>query len=143
MDPEEAVLLGLTHDIGRIAIQTLPRAFAGVFTRLTERGCAPGYTEQMLFGMDHAEIGARILESWQFPGHFVEAVRFHHRPADSAPAREQSAALYLAEFWAETDEDLPCSRQLDAALAQTVLSFKDLAKIEKGQGTLSLLLNAA
>lgn len=143
MDPEEAVLLGLTHDIGRIAIQTLPRAFAGVFTRLTERGCAPGYTEQMLFGMDHAEIGARILESWQFPGHFVEAVRFHHRPADSAPARQQSAALYLAEFWAETDEDLPCSRQLDAALAQTMLSFKDLAKIEKGQGTLSLLLNAA
>jgi putative nucleotidyltransferase with HDIG domain len=148
MDPEEAVLLGLTHDIGRIAIQTLPGGIAGLFTRLTQRGCAPAYAEQMLFGMDHAEIGARILESWQFPGHFVDAVRFHHRPADSSLARPPSspamaAALYVAEFWAETDEDLPCSRHLDAALTQTMLSFEDLAKIARGQGTLSLLLNAA
>lgn len=37
-----------------------------------------------MFGTDHAEIGARILQNWSFPDNVVNAVRWHHEP-DLAP----------------------------------------------------------
>ena len=40
--------------------------------------------ERDMFGTDHAEIGARILQNWSFPDNVVNAVRWHHEP-DLAP----------------------------------------------------------
>ena len=34
----------------------------------------------MVIGTDHAEIGARILEKWDFPQDLVNAVNWHHDP---------------------------------------------------------------
>ena len=36
--------------------------------------------EQMLLGMNHAEIGARLAERWNFPEPLVDAIRYHHEP---------------------------------------------------------------
>ena len=37
--------------------------------------------EQEVFGIDHAEAGAILMESWHMPGEFAAAARWHHRPA--------------------------------------------------------------
>ena len=34
----------------------------------------------MIFGTDHAEIGALLLEKWSFPIEIVNSVRWHHDP---------------------------------------------------------------
>ena len=141
MPPDEALLLGLVHDIGRIAIATLPQNAGMAQARLMERGCPPVYAEQVLVGNDHAEIGAEVLRSWRFPTPLVEAVQLHHRPADS----DSLAAnlLYLAEFWAETDEDLPSIRHLNAALARTGFTLETLARVQHFDRSLARALKVA
>jgi len=140
-DPEEALLLGLVHDIGRIALQRIPQATAVAMARLTERGCPPCYTEQLLLAMDHGELGAGILLLLGFPTDLVEGVRFHHRPAESESL--MAAALYAAEFWAATDEDLPSFRHLTASLDRLGCTLQDLSQRPSEQSPMSVLLRTA
>ena len=141
LNPDTALLLGLVHDVGRVAIQTRPQGAMAVYTRLAEHGCPTVPVEQMLFGEDHGEIGATILESWNFPSDLVEAVRHHHHPAVSGSPG--SAGLYVAEFWSESDEDLPSARQLGAALSRIGCSMEALARVQGSASNLSDLLRAA
>lgn len=140
-DPEEALLVGLVHDIGRIALQRLPQATAAAMARLGERGCPPCYAEQLLLAMDHGEIGAGILLLLGFPGELVEGVRFHHRPADSESV--MAAALYAAEFWAGTEEDLPSFGHLAASLDRLGCTLQDFSQRPSSQSPVSVLLRTA
>ncbi len=139
MDPAEALLTGLVHDLGRIAI--VRQKESAMHARLTQSGCASNWAETLLFGVDHAELGARILESWRFPEHVVEAVRFHHRPAENnSPV---AAALYTAEFWMESDEDLPSSRQLRTALNRIDCGLHELSAFDGIDAAVEALLKIA
>ncbi len=131
MPPEEAMLLGLVHDIGRVAV--LVHGTVGTYARLIERDCPPVYVEQLVFGEDHGDIGAGILESWGFAADLTAAVRFHHRPADCASTA--AAVLYLGEFWSATDEDLPSARHLDRAQQRAGCPLETLALAGRGADT--------
>lgn len=141
LPPNEALTLGLVHDIGRVALLRQSPAANSAFARLIEQGCPPVYAEQILFGEGHGEIGARILESWGFAEDMVEAVRAHHQPADSdSPA---GAGLYLAEFWSATDEDLPSARHLERAQRRLGCSIEMLGNAARSEYPLSELLRVA
>ena len=139
MDPDEALLTGLVHDVGRIALVRQNEAIR--YRRLTEASGTATWAEALLYGVDHAELGARILESWRFPEGIVEAVRFHHHPAecDSAGA----AALYAAEFWLESDEDLPSGRQLHRSFSRIAMQMDELSQFEAVDPAVGALLKIA
>jgi putative nucleotidyltransferase with HDIG domain len=139
MDPAEALLTGLVHDVGRIAL--VRQKEAARYMRLTEASGAATWAETLLIGVDHAELGARILESWRFPEVIVEAVRFHHRPAETGSAG--AAALYAAEFWLESDEDLPSLRQLRAGLARIDTRLDELSRFAAVDAAVGALLKIA
>jgi putative nucleotidyltransferase with HDIG domain len=139
----EALLLGLVHDIGTVAMAKQPRDGALRHARLAERGLPQMYIEQLQFGLDHADIGAEVLQSWCFPEHMIEAVRFHHRPADSQSS--SAALLYLAEFWSEAredarGEDLPSLRHWNAALNRIGCTMETLAFAGQKRGSMTELL---
>lgn len=76
--------LGLLHDIGKLAINSY---FPDSAARLRERNAElPDESfldrERRLLGADHAEIGAMLAQHWKLPGDLVEAIRFHHAPAE-------------------------------------------------------------
>jgi putative nucleotidyltransferase with HDIG domain len=139
MEPSEALLTGLVHDVGRIAL--VRQKEAAMHARLTAAGGAATWAEELLFGVDHAELGARILESWRFPGPIVEAVRFHHRPAECGSTG--AAALYAAEFWQESDEDLSSLRQLRTALSRIGTPMDELSRFDALDATVGALLKIA
>lgn len=139
LDPPEALLTGLVHDVGRIAL--VREREAARYNRLIEASGAATWAETLLFGVDHAELGARLLESWQFPEEIVEAVRFHHRPAESSSAG--AAALYAAEFWMESDEDLPSLRQLRAGLSRIDARLDELSQFSDLDAAVGALLKIA
>jgi putative nucleotidyltransferase with HDIG domain len=139
MDPSEALLTGLVHDVGRIALVRQPEAPR--YTRLTAASGAATWAETLLFGVDHAELSARLLESWRFPEEIIEAVRSHHRPAESGSAG--AAALYAAEFWLESDEDMPSFRQLHAALSRIDMRMDELSQFSALDATVGALLKIA
>jgi HD superfamily phosphohydrolase YqeK len=139
MEPEEAMLLGLVHDIGCIATQELPVRTLSTLARLSRGGFALRRAESLLLGTDHGEAGAAILSRWGFPDHMVNAVRFHHRPAESDSPL--AAGLYAAGFWADDNEDLPSHRHLDASLKRLRFTIEELSKVQPAEGALSRMLS--
>ena len=142
-DPEEAMLAGLMHDIGRAAVASVGPRIASVYTRLLKGDCPPTYAETILLGKDHGEIGADILSSWYFPQSIVEAVRSHHQPERTR--NRLAGLLYLSEFWDCSEEDLPSALRLRAAQQICGVTTQQLPEIESRahpSDVLSLLLVA-
>jgi HD-like signal output (HDOD) protein len=96
VNPEEALLAGLVHDVGRLALSLLPEEFQSRSARLLAKGCTLSQVETALCGATHGELGARALERWNFPRDLVEAVRFHHQPERSSSLL--AAVLYVTEL---------------------------------------------
>ena len=142
IDPAQAFLAGLIHDIGRLAFAMMPIAFQERFQRLTDGGCPLAEVETCLAGRSHAEVGAETLTQWKFPLEIVEAVRWHHRPERST--LPLASLLYLAEFIAEAQEDLPSYVRMNTATRLAGISMTALADIrQKSAGSLESLRFAA
>ena len=142
MDPSQAFLAGLIHDIGRLAFSIMPPAFMERFHRLTDGGCPPVEVEMCLAGRCHGEVGSETLEQWKFPGEIVEAIRWHHRPERST--LPLSSLLYLAEFITDSQEDLPSYIRLNTACRQAGISMAALTDLRhKDSGGLENLRFAA
>jgi len=128
VNPEEAFLGGLVHDIGRLAMALLPEEFQRRQTRLMQKGCELLLVERVLCGSSHAELGARALQHWNFPRNLVEAVRFHHEPERSESPL--TSILYLAERWTNPWEDLPSLARTKAALDRLGMTTEALSERE-------------
>ena len=103
-DPDETFLAALIQDVGMIALwkyyddrylQVYDLA-AGSHDRLA------GF-EQRHFEVDHAQIGAAMLEGWKFPSHIVDVVLMHHLGTEVAAQDEDMRRIVLlANLVAET-----------------------------------------
>lgn len=112
--PAEAFLAGLLHDFGRLLLLSSPEPPLSVYTTLLERRCPPVAAELALCGIDHAEIGARVLERWNIAEPVCLAVRQHHRVRpNNSPL---GALLQLCEEIAGSGEDLPSLPRLRDSL---------------------------
>jgi putative nucleotidyltransferase with HDIG domain len=120
VNPAEAFLIGLLHDVGKLAIALLSREVNDSIQRLLSKGCQLAAAETVFCGFDHAEAGAEVLKHWKFEEELIEAVRHHHQPERSNSTL--SSVLYLTEFWTDSEEDLPSNTRLTAALERTTLS---------------------
>lgn len=81
-DPEEAYTAGLLHDIGRLGLVV---AFPGEYVEALREAASKSLDildyERRLFGKHHAEVGAWLVEQWNFPPELqVIAGRHHDRP---------------------------------------------------------------
>jgi HD-like signal output (HDOD) protein len=142
MDPDEAMLLGLVHDIGSLAIQTSSSVVLERYNRLVENGCPSAYVESLLWGCDHGELGSQVLLEWNFPDRIVEAVRFHHQPERSESPI--ASLLFLAEVWCGLGEDTASILRTQLSSKQTGITMESLATSLVGKGgALDLLRSAA
>ncbi len=77
-DPEEAFLFGMLHDIGKIILWVnFPEKYADLLEKRKGRPDLILAGEAQL-GADHAEIGAWLLNKWNFQHEIVDAVLSHH-----------------------------------------------------------------
>jgi putative nucleotidyltransferase with HDIG domain len=75
---DEAYLVGLIHDIGKLVIQ---QYFPDQSRLISDRNIGEVEIldlEKGILGMTHAEIGGRMAEQWNFPEALVEAIAHHH-----------------------------------------------------------------
>ncbi len=76
-----AFTVGLLHDIGKRFLSTfVSDEFEKIMDRVEKGHCSFVTAEQDIIGIDHAELGAIIMEKWEFIPSQVEAVRKHHIP---------------------------------------------------------------
>lgn len=94
---EEMFLAGLLHDLGILFLsQNFPEAYREVLEQshsLEETQEA----ERQVFGMTHAEIGARMAQRWNLPPVFAAVMEHHHHPLAESPFFVQTAAVYLGD----------------------------------------------
>jgi putative nucleotidyltransferase with HDIG domain len=124
IDPGEAYLAGLLHDVGRIALLASTLYDAARMQGLEQSGCPAVYAEGLILRTDHAVVGGLIAAKWRLPGHLVRAIRQHHRPETATSPL--AYLLYLAEHLAGAQEDLPSSLRLEMALDGLGLAAADL-----------------
>lgn len=79
--PAYAFTAALVHDVGKIVLGTFVEVDAGPIMELAyQEGLSFEVAEQQVLGIDHAEAGAALLESWSLPQSVVDVVRWHHQP---------------------------------------------------------------
>lgn len=92
VNPEEAFLYGLLHDIGKLVI------LKAVFDESRRSGARPpAPVVDQVMAEEHAGLGARVLERWQLPREIVEPVAWHHHPDCAPTSRCKALVAHLAD----------------------------------------------
>jgi len=97
LEPPVAFTAGLLHDIGKLALNQVLDADAqsAIRSRIAQSQFPRNLAEREVLGTDHAEVGARLLETWRLPDEIVEAVANHHHPV-STPVPKLSAVIHVS-----------------------------------------------
>jgi putative nucleotidyltransferase with HDIG domain len=79
VDPGTAFTTGLLHDIGKRFLSSFVAGdFKKIMLKVTKENCTFVDAEKKLLGADHATLGGKILERWEFPPAMVKTIRLHH-----------------------------------------------------------------
>lgn len=98
-DQQIAFTAAILHDIGKIVLSLALEDMKDKVTFETEKcSLSPYEIEMKLLGVNHAEIGGRLLEHWKLPEHLVAAVRYHHHPSQAKGNERLAACVYLGNF---------------------------------------------
>lgn len=89
-DEGDAFVAGLLHDVGLLALAlAIPDSWQKARARADETGQVLFEAETDLFGSNHSEVGAYLLELWGIPAPVVDAIASHHtahlRMASTSP----------------------------------------------------------
>lgn len=76
---EEAFMVGLLHDIGKVILNNShPDKFGEAMQEVYNEGEISSEVETKIFGFNHADVGAMVLKKWNFSMEIVKAVMGHH-----------------------------------------------------------------
>lgn len=82
-DGEDSVLYtaALLHDIGKLVMgEYVTESYGKIHRLVSEQGMSFLDAEEEVIGINHAELGGRIAEQWNFPPELRDAIAHHHRP---------------------------------------------------------------
>lgn len=112
--PDEAYLCGLLHDLGRLVIGVRhPTALQEVRVKTHSLSDIPAL-ERRLFGADHCELGATLVESWRLHSSLANAIRFHHQTAENLRGAHPLVRLLYVANTLSQDGELDHSSCVDA-----------------------------
>lgn len=95
-DPQEVATAGLLHDLGKIIEKVSFKEEYKKIEELVQDGKSPLLAEKEIFGLDHAEIGAFLMRTWNLPDRLIEAVEAHHELEKAKDFKKESALIHLA-----------------------------------------------
>jgi len=100
---ERAFLIGLTHDIGKIALYCFfPKEFNSAVENAQNEDNFIYDTEKNELGFSHNDAGTCLADKWSLPPAISVPILFHHEP-QKAPAEFQKEAVlaHLADYLAK------------------------------------------
>ncbi|OGP69740.1 MAG: hypothetical protein A2Y80_03490 [Deltaproteobacteria bacterium RBG_13_58_19] len=78
---DDAFMAGVLHDAGKLILAAnFPKRYRQALLEALKNKTSLEESEQQIFGVGHAEVGAYLLALWGLPQPIVGAVAFHHRP---------------------------------------------------------------
>ncbi|TVR50272.1 MAG: HDOD domain-containing protein [Gemmatimonadales bacterium] len=100
---EAYFLAGLLHDLGRLVLLLEGRGMMREAMEMARGDGLPLHeAERRCFGFDHAQVGQHLMERWRLGPALEEAVAFHHVPILATRSLGETAAVHLADLFANT-----------------------------------------
>ncbi len=109
-----SLMAGLLHDLGKLILATnFKDTYRQVLTESQNSDHNLWELEHETFGTGHAEIGAYLMGLWNLDNPIIEAIAFHHCPANSVSSQMGLlAAVHIANAL-DHEEDSPEDRQIE------------------------------
>ena len=94
-DPMECFVAGLLHDFGKVVMaRSMPQRLEAALAECRADGSSLHLALQRQFGLDHASVGAQLVERWRFSASLVETIR--HQFGDALPDTGMIACVFAA-----------------------------------------------
>jgi putative nucleotidyltransferase with HDIG domain len=88
----------LLKDIGKVILnQYVSNSYEKINLMVNKQGITFREAEKNVIGIDHAELGGMVAETWKFSPEMVEIIKNHHRPHKSSNSELESSIVYLAD----------------------------------------------
>ncbi len=80
-DPADCFIAGLLHDFGKVVLaQFMPHEFRKALGNSQQQQRSLHLALRDVIGVDHAVVGAMLVEKWRFAPHLVDAIRNQYGP---------------------------------------------------------------
>ena len=98
--PDEVYIAGLLHDIGKLILdQYFHEDYEKVDSAMKRKPWTAFQVEESVLGLHHGEVGADLLQVWDFPEYLVEAIRDHHEVcADTERSHVLAELIRFCDF---------------------------------------------
>jgi HD-like signal output (HDOD) protein/signal transduction histidine kinase len=94
VDPSEAFICGLLHDMGKVALDAaLPKSFARVVEAAELLRGNIADLERTVIGLDHMVVGKRLAERWELPSNVRDCIWLHGQLPAALPTTVANARL--------------------------------------------------
>ena len=131
-DPEEVMVAGLLHDLGKVALAYVaPSDYAAAVQLAKNNHLYIGAAELEVFGVSHARVGGWLCEAWHFPARLSQPLIYHHEPHRAKAGDDVAAAIHVADILARGmgygdagDDSLPAFER--PAFERLGLSMNDI-----------------
>lgn len=97
---ESAFMCGLLHDIGKFILLRADKVFYELLSEAPEED-ENLVSEEKAFGVDHAELGALMVNRWGLPEAISTVILYHHDPARAPQAIVTAHIVNVADMIAE------------------------------------------
>ncbi|MET0008764.1 MAG: HDOD domain-containing protein [Candidatus Thiodiazotropha sp. 6PLUC9] len=101
---ERLFVMGVLHDIGRLAIfLKLPQEARDILLITGGEYGLLAETEHDVLGFTHMDVGEALLRKWKLPESIVDVVARHHRPSTAEQHQLETALLHIAAAVADAE----------------------------------------
>lgn len=104
VNEEQAYILGLLHDLGRIVMAIHFNSHYQIIRNLAESRTIPMWCAEIQCGLTHTQIGKWVAVKWAFPEIFQMVMEFHHAPQLSDSFGPEVKLIHLADLLSHSEE---------------------------------------
>ena len=96
-DGERFFLASLLHDMGHLIMyQTVPEESQEALITARQDNKPLYMVERDIVGCDYGQVGSQLMESWNFPENWIQAVRYQNEPADVQDFSFEASIMHLS-----------------------------------------------
>ena len=96
--PEQAYVAGLLRDIGKTILNYyVKNEYNNIIEMVETENISFLEAEKIILGFDHAQVGGKVAEKWNFPKELVEAIEYHHTPEKTKENLDLVSIVHIAD----------------------------------------------